>query len=72
MYRAVKESEEDLSPGIAFRFSQDMSDRDEARRCVPWGQLVMGIDVDDGWLKTWVYADVANDPPDWYVDGEED
>eukprot|EP00440_Ansanella_granifera_P000499 gb/GFBE01000542.1/.p1 GENE.gb/GFBE01000542.1/~~gb/GFBE01000542.1/.p1 ORF type:complete len:825 (+),score=151.56 gb/GFBE01000542.1/:1-2475(+) len=39
------------APGVAYRLSQAMDDRDEKRPVAMWGSIVSGEDTGDGWLK---------------------
>jgi len=39
------------APGITFRFSKDLADRDDLGELAAFGSVVLGIDEGDGWLR---------------------
>lgn len=39
------------APGITYRLSKSLDDRDEDSAVVPWGTTCVGYDAGDGWLK---------------------
>lgn len=39
------------APGITFRFSKQLEDRDDLGELAAFGSLVLGIDEGDGWLR---------------------
>lgn len=39
------------APGVAFRFSRQLNDRDDVRPVAQWGCIVTGEDTGDGWVQ---------------------
>ncbi|CAK0844649.1 unnamed protein product [Prorocentrum cordatum] len=39
------------APGVAYRLSRNMQDKDAASPVVPWGAAVWGVDQGDGWIQ---------------------
>jgi len=41
----------DMTLGVLFRFSKDVSDRDCWSQGPQWGEIISGVDQGDGWVK---------------------
>merc|ERR1712176_161424 len=50
-YRLDNKKIKSAAPGIAFRKSKNLDDKDGSMLC-RWGDIIDGTDVGDGWIKT--------------------